>query len=70
MQDGSNRTFWHSRFNPTVAEPPHFVIIHNKKHERSMVYHIQNGQVETVTVKLRPTQSICLIIKSTGESLS
>ena len=37
---------------------------------RSMVYHIQNGQVETVTVKLRPTQSICLIIKSTGESLS
>ena len=33
MQDGSNRTFWHSRFNPTVAEPPHFVIIHNKKHE-------------------------------------
>ncbi|MDP7107894.1 MAG: DUF1587 domain-containing protein, partial [Roseibacillus sp.] len=25
MQDGSNRTFWHTRFKPTVAEPPHYV---------------------------------------------
>ena len=33
MQDGSNRTFWHSRFSPIVAEPPHFVIIHNKEHK-------------------------------------
>ena len=29
MQDGSNRTFWHTRFKPTVAEPPHFVILEN-----------------------------------------
>ncbi|MDB4557785.1 DUF1588 domain-containing protein [bacterium] len=29
MQDGSNRTFWHTRFKPTLAEPPHFVILHN-----------------------------------------
>lgn len=29
MQDGSNRTFWHTRFTPTLAEPPHYVILHN-----------------------------------------
>ena len=29
MQDGSNRTFWHTRFKPTLAEPPHFVILSN-----------------------------------------
>ena len=29
MQDGSNRTFWHTRFKPTLAEPPHYVILHN-----------------------------------------
>ncbi len=29
MQDGSNRTFWHTRFKPTVATPPHFVVIEN-----------------------------------------
>ena len=29
MQDGSNRTFWHTRFTPTLAEPPHFVILTN-----------------------------------------
>ena len=29
MQDGSNRTFWHTRFKPNLAEPPHFVILHN-----------------------------------------
>ena len=26
MLDGSNRTFWHTRFSPMLAEPPHFVI--------------------------------------------
>ena len=31
LQDGSNRTFWHTRFKPTLAEPPHFVILHNPK---------------------------------------
>ena len=29
MQDGSNRTFWHTRFKPTLAKPPHFVILEN-----------------------------------------
>jgi len=29
MQDGSNLTFWHTRFSPTVAEPPHFVVFEN-----------------------------------------
>ena len=29
MQDGSNRTFWHTRFTPTLAEPPHFVVLTN-----------------------------------------
>lgn len=29
MEDGSNRTFWHSRFQPTLAPPPHFVTLEN-----------------------------------------
>ena len=29
MQDGSNRTFWHTRFKPTLAKPPHYVVIEN-----------------------------------------
>jgi hypothetical protein len=29
MQDGSNLTFWHTRFTPTVARPPHYVIFEN-----------------------------------------
>ncbi len=29
MQDGSNRTFWHTRFKPTLAKPPHYVILAN-----------------------------------------
>ena len=29
MLDGSNRTFWHTRFQPDVAEPPHHVILEN-----------------------------------------
>lgn len=29
MQDGSNMTFWHTRFSPTVAKPPHYVIFEN-----------------------------------------
>ena len=31
MQDGSNRTFWHTRFKPTVAKPPHYVILENPR---------------------------------------
>ncbi|MEM7474667.1 MAG: DUF1588 domain-containing protein [Planctomycetota bacterium] len=34
LQDGSNLTFWHTRFKPTLAEPPHYVILENPtKHE-------------------------------------
>ncbi|MDA7667424.1 DUF1588 domain-containing protein [bacterium] len=29
MQDGSNRTFWHTQFKPTEVEPPHYVILEN-----------------------------------------
>ena len=29
MQDGSNLTFWHTRFTPTVAKSPHYVIFEN-----------------------------------------
>jgi hypothetical protein len=29
MLDGSNRTFWHTRFEPTLAKPPHYVILEN-----------------------------------------
>ncbi len=29
MQDGSSRTFWHTRFTPDVAKPPHYVILEN-----------------------------------------
>lgn len=31
MQDGSNLTFWHTRFTPTMAKPPHYVIFENPK---------------------------------------
>jgi hypothetical protein len=31
LQDGSNRTFWHTRFKPTLAKPPHYVILENPK---------------------------------------
>ena len=31
MQDGSNKTFWHTRFKPTLAKPPHYVILENPK---------------------------------------
>ena len=29
MQDGSHKTFWHTRYTPTLAKPPHFVIFEN-----------------------------------------
>jgi hypothetical protein len=31
MQDGSNKTFWHTRFKPTLAAPPHYVILENPR---------------------------------------
>ena len=27
MQDGSNQTFWHTRFKPSLAKPPHLSLI-------------------------------------------
>ena len=33
MQDGSNTTFWHTRFKPDLAKPPHFVIFENPNKE-------------------------------------
>jgi hypothetical protein len=32
MLDRSSKTFWHTRFTPDVAKPPHFVIIENPNH--------------------------------------
>jgi len=32
MLDRSSKTFWHTRFTPDVATPPHFVIIENPNH--------------------------------------
>lgn len=29
MLDGSNQSFWHTRFKPDVAKPPHYVILEN-----------------------------------------
>lgn len=29
LQDGSSLTFWHTRFSPEVAKPPHYVIFEN-----------------------------------------
>ena len=29
LRDGSVKTFWHTRFKPTLAEPPHFVVLEN-----------------------------------------
>ena len=31
MQDGSNRTFWHTRFEPSIADSPQFVILENPR---------------------------------------
>ena len=31
LQDGSNLTFWHTRFSPSVAKAPHYVIFENPK---------------------------------------
>ena len=57
MQDGSNRTFWHTRFKPTLAEPPHYVILHNPNRRKieGLSYATWsggngNGQVENFEV--------------------
>ena len=59
MLDGSNRTFWHTRFKPTLAKPPHYVIIENPqaKEIEGLNYATWsggngNGQVETYAIHL------------------
>ncbi len=59
MQDGSNRTFWHTRFKPTVAKPPHFVILENPRGAKieGLSYATWsggngNGQVKAYSIQL------------------
>ncbi len=59
MLDGSNRTFWHTRFKPTLAKPPHYVIIENPqaKEIEGLNYATWsggngNGQVEAYAIHL------------------
>ena len=58
MQDGSNRTFWHSQFTPTVAKPPHFVILNNPLEKEidgvsySKLTRANNGQVKSYSIFL------------------
>ncbi len=59
MQDGSNRTFWHTRFKPTVAKPPHYVILKNtaEKEIKGLSYATWsggngNGQVKGYSIHL------------------
>jgi len=57
MLDGSNKTFWHTRFEPTLAKPPHYVILENPlgKEISGLSYATWsggngNGQVEGYTI--------------------
>ena len=57
MLDGSNRTFWHTQFKPTLASPPHYVILSNPNaHEINGLSYSTwtggngNGQVEKFEV--------------------
>lgn len=57
MLDGSNRTFWHTCFKPTLAKPPHYVILANpNRHEIDGLSYATwtggngNGQVEKFEV--------------------
>jgi hypothetical protein len=59
MLDGSNRTFWHTRFKPTLAKPPHYVVIENPKGKEieGLKYATWsggngNGQVEAFAIYL------------------
>lgn len=58
MQDGSNKTFWHSQFTPTVAKPPHFVILNNPLEKEidgvsySKLTRANNGQVKSYSIFL------------------
>lgn len=57
MQDGSNRTFWHTRFKPDEAKPPHYVIVENPR--RALIEGLNyatwsggngNGQIEAYEI--------------------
>ncbi|MBT6850785.1 MAG: DUF1588 domain-containing protein, partial [Opitutae bacterium] len=57
MLDGSNRTFWHTRFKPTLAKPPHFVVIENPQAKEIVGLNYAtwsggngNGQVEAYAI--------------------
>ena len=59
MLDGSNRTFWHTRFKPTLAKPPHYVVIENPqaKEIEGLIYATWsggngNGQVKAYAIHL------------------
>lgn len=57
MQDGNHKTFWHTRFQPTEAKPPHYVIIENPR--RALIEGLSyatwsggngNGQVQAYAI--------------------
>ena len=50
MLDGSNRTFWHTHFKPTLAKPPHYVIIETHRPRKSRDSIVPLGRAEMVTV--------------------
>ena len=59
MLDGSNRTFWHTLFNPTLAKPPHHVILKNpaEKEIEGLSYATWsggngNGQIKAYAIHL------------------
>ncbi len=59
MQDRSNKTFWHTRFTPDVAAPPHFVILENPSQREiyGLLYSTWsggngNGQIKGYSVSL------------------
>lgn len=59
MLDRSSKTFWHTRFTPDVAKPPHYVIITNPNHESiaGLLYSTWtggngNGQVKSYKVSV------------------
>lgn len=57
MQDGDHKTFWHTRFQPTEATPPHYVIVENPR--RAAIHGLNyatwsggngNGQIEAYAI--------------------
>ena len=57
MLDGSNLTFWHTQYEPTLAKPPHYVILTNPNRYdiEGLVYSTWsggngNGQIEAYEI--------------------